>query len=1037
VSACLDDSTLVGFLERALGEEAMGAVRAHVSGCAVCRKLLAAAAQASQDGGMASAPALGDDGAGSTMERGTAVDRYVILDPIGVGAMGVVYAAYHPGLDRRVALKFLRPDRISPGHEAEHRERLLREAKAMARVSHPNVVPVYDAGVHGNDIFVAMELVEGETLRSWLAERRRPWREIIEAFLQAGRGLAAAHAAGIVHRDIKPENLLVAKGGRVLVTDFGLAHADGVSAEAPPSESGSHSVEITRTGFLIGTPAYMAPEQLRGEKASALSDQFSFCVALHEALYGSRPFRSKTLEGLREEMARRVVAEPPGDSPVPAWVRRIIVRGLAAAPSERHPSMQALVDALASDPAARMRRAAAGTAAVVAVAVMALLVGLAAAPDRTLCAGAEAEIGAVWGPAAKKTVRSALLAAGRPHAAEVWRSFESALDGYARGWAEAHTDSCEATRVRGTQSEALLDRRMRCLDEHRESLQGLVEIFSKVEPKRVDQAIRAALALPPLADCSAQSLLRARPLATPDPSKRKKVDAQRARLARVQPLHAVGEFQRGLAESQDILAKSRLLGDAALEAEALYAVGLFQMERRDLSAARKTYEEALHAALASAHDLVAVRSLLDLVWVTGVIQGRRGEARALGRHAAKIIERLDDVFRGAVLLYYLGILSFEDGDYASARERFERALAVHERLGQPGFQWVGRGLAALGLVAHQMGRPGEARDYYRRAVKLLENHFGPWTPDLTVPLNNLANVEEDLAEYGSAMELHRRTGGIAERARGVESLEAATSVANIGVILLRLGNLQTALDHVRRGRALLERLTGPLHTLIALYYSYEGEILTALGEYERALAAHEHAIGIRRKTVGEEHADAADAMLWLASLWLESGRPERALSASQRSLAILERTLPRGHYRAAAALLVVGEALNALNRFPEARGWCERALGIFEPVFGPTHPAVTRTLLALAEGRLAERKPRDAMALLERARMAQEPRRDNPWLLARIRFALARALWAAGTGGERAHGLARQARATFVAIGSRDRRRIEEIDRWLAAVGKR
>ncbi|HEY0097284.1 MAG TPA: serine/threonine-protein kinase, partial [Archangium sp.] len=239
------------------------------------------------------APALG---------RGTPLDRYVVLDPLGEGGMGMVYAAYDSVLDRKVALKLLPPGDADAGPEATSgsgRARLLREAQAMARLSHPNVVAVYDVHQHEAQVFMAMELVDGQTLLQWEREQPRGWRELLTAFLAAGRGLAAAHAAGLVHRDFKPTNVLVGKDGRVRVTDFGLARPHNAPAElgadTPAPDTGpvkGHSLlelNLTQRGAVRGTPAYMAPEQFRGATADVRSDQFSFAVSLWEALHGERP----------------------------------------------------------------------------------------------------------------------------------------------------------------------------------------------------------------------------------------------------------------------------------------------------------------------------------------------------------------------------------------------------------------------------------------------------------------------------------------------------------------------------------------------------------------------------------------------------------------------------------------------------------------------------------------------------------------------------------------------------------------------------
>src|SRR3954470_18376849 len=247
---------------------------------------------------------------GEPLPRGSAVGRYVVLERIGSGGMGVVYAAYDPELDRKVALKLFRPDRAGAAGEAALR--LPREGQVRARLSGPHVVAVYDAGTFGDQVFVAMELMEGRTLRQWLGEGKRGWREIVDVFVAAGRGLAAAHAAGLVHRDFKPDNVLLGTDGRVKVADFGLAAALGAGEEDLPAATRANMARaqlelsrspmspLTRTGAVLGTPMFMAPEQHLGERADDRSDQFSFSVALYRALYGDWPFAGKTAVALAD-----------------------------------------------------------------------------------------------------------------------------------------------------------------------------------------------------------------------------------------------------------------------------------------------------------------------------------------------------------------------------------------------------------------------------------------------------------------------------------------------------------------------------------------------------------------------------------------------------------------------------------------------------------------------------------------------------------------------------------------------------------------
>jgi serine/threonine-protein kinase len=322
-----------------------------------------------------------------------------VLDRLGEGGMGVVYKAFDPDLDRPIALKLVH---AAEGTDGDQRERLLREAQALAKLKHPNVIAVHDVGTLGDDVFIAMEYVEGQTVRTWLAAQRRTEREILEVFVAAGEGLAAAHRAGLVHRDFKPDNLMVDGEGRVRVLDFGLARAvtaprsDGEAGspperatyESPPLAAGAPTVDmsprvlrsrppapstvlpsagdfstgrllaipLTRIGTIVGTPRFMAPEQHFGEPVDAAADQFGFCVSLYWALYNAFPFAGSNTDDVLDAMLARRFEEPPPGPAVPRWLRQVLLRGLAPEANERFPSMEALLVALRADPHAARRR---------------------------------------------------------------------------------------------------------------------------------------------------------------------------------------------------------------------------------------------------------------------------------------------------------------------------------------------------------------------------------------------------------------------------------------------------------------------------------------------------------------------------------------------------------------------------------------------------------------------------------------------------------------------------------------------------------
>ncbi|HEY0192316.1 MAG TPA: serine/threonine-protein kinase [Kofleriaceae bacterium] len=350
----LDDNAASEFVSGALSEAALGKAERHLAGCRDCRALVAALAQGTGDDSQARTFKFDLSSQLTELPKkalsvGDRVGRYLVLSSIGAGGMGVVFAAYDPQLDRKIALKLLRSGMT--GSDTDARARLRREAQAIAQLSHPNVVSVYDVGTTDDgDLYMAMEFVEGDTLTSWLRKYPRTWREIIDVFLQAARGLVAAHGVGLLHRDFKPDNVLVGGDGRVRVTDFGLARsvlAPDELARARP-ELTALDVALTATGTVLGTPRYMPPEQITGQDLDARSDQFSFCVALYEALYGCHPLPGGTSVRMLEGGDRAM--PPPEGSKLPPVIARTVLRGLERDRARRFPTMAALITELVPVP---------------------------------------------------------------------------------------------------------------------------------------------------------------------------------------------------------------------------------------------------------------------------------------------------------------------------------------------------------------------------------------------------------------------------------------------------------------------------------------------------------------------------------------------------------------------------------------------------------------------------------------------------------------------------------------------------------------
>lgn len=363
---CLDDATIAAFIDGHLEPDAAARAERHLDRCVRCSELLAElgrtyAADPPATGpyrepadAPTKGPAEADAGPADLPAVGERLGRYVVDHPIGAGGMGVVLSATDPALGRRVAIKLLRPELWQDQDPELARERLLREAQAMARLAHANVLAVHDVGTERGGVFIAMDLVEGVTLARWLALEPRSADEILDVFLDAARGLGAAHDAAVVHRDFKPDNVLVRSDGQVLVTDFGLARTDQHGPEQlDPSAAGPGGAMpsppapmLTRPGLIVGTPAYMAPEQLTTGRASAQTDQFSFCVALYEALCGHRPYEAGDLDELLHKMHRHQLSAPAAGRQVPEWVVPILRRGLHPVAEQRFDSMQQLIGEL-------------------------------------------------------------------------------------------------------------------------------------------------------------------------------------------------------------------------------------------------------------------------------------------------------------------------------------------------------------------------------------------------------------------------------------------------------------------------------------------------------------------------------------------------------------------------------------------------------------------------------------------------------------------------------------------------------------------
>jgi len=852
---CPDDKTLVAFAEGRLSRAAQDPIEAHVRACTGCldrisRALGEVTTTGTFTGDARVRPrARADASDALVLPRGAAIGRYTVLGLVGRGGMGEVYAAYDPELDRKVALKLL----LDHSRDERARGRLLREAKAVAKVSNANVIVVHDAGTYGDRVFVAMEFVDGTTLKTWL-EAPRAWHEILSVFASAARGLAAAHAAGLVHRDFKPHNVMVAQDGDVRVMDFGLAReVDGapeaagedVIDDARASGASPEDLALTRTGELVGTPLYMAPEQFRAQHTDARTDQFAFCIALYQALYGAPPFGGGTIDTLATNVLAGVVQPPPAKHDVPSWLRRVLLRGLSVAPNARWPSMAALLEALEKDPARARRRwgATAGLALLVAAAIATLVHG----PRRSesLCRGGPARLAGVWEPSTpagaprprRDAVEAAFLRAGGPSASETWRRVEPLLDRYATSWLGMYRDACETTQVRGEQSPETLDLRMTCLDERRTTLAALTNVLASADRLAIAKAVGAVNALPPLDRCADIKLLREAVEPPRDDATRARVEDVRQRLASAKALADTGRPAQAIAQGRALIAEARAIGYRPLLAEALGLVGQFQNGAAFDPAAAKDFEESVWTALSVRRDDVAVDSGTCLVELVGDYLGRPEEGRRWARLMTSLLDRMgpgpqQDLRRAWLLMGEAGIADHDD--------------------------------------------PSAALELSRRSLALKERVLGPDHPDVARSLNSITEAERRLGRYEDALTASRRAEAITARAYGPSATELALILSNQGELLVALGRPREAASKLEDAIARWPRPdTGESPTL-----SYPltglGQARLALGQAERAMAPLEHALRLREGAPGNA-ANLAETRFALArALWDAAGDRRRA-----------------------------------------------------------------------------------------------------------------------------------------------------------------
>jgi hypothetical protein len=898
----------------------------------------------------------------SPREQALVVSRYVLLSRLGAGGMGLVYLAHDPALERKVAVKLLRPGGEEREQVAEAHARLHREAQALAKLSHPNVVAVHDVGTYDasplygegprpgeppQGVFVVMDYIEGVTLEDWLATPR-PWRELLRVFIAAGRGLIAAHAVGVIHRDFKPSNVLLRSDGTVQVFDFGLARAasetgvpDDLARPRTLQETWMTSLSqpLTQYGAYVGTPAYTAPEQRGGEQVDERSDQFSFCVALYEGLFGNRPYSGENIYALELAKVNGRIDPPRRRVRLPRRLLRAVLRGLEADPEGRWPTMPALLAELERH---LPRHRGLILAACGLVGLLGGALGFELATRGPVCTGATAAFAGAWGEAPRVALERSFAATGLAYAEDTAARVGARLGEYQQRWLAAHTDACEATHVRRSQSPELMDRRLRCLDQRRDQLEALLAVYAAADAEVVQHAVAAAAALPAPESCGDPRARGRDEDLSADPERLATLGEQRRRLAAADAQSSAGHYATARTIAEAALAAAEALGDRALRAEAGHSLGHAQGRLTAFTDAESTLAAAYFDALAIERDDLAIELGIRLAIMVGDQLARPAEGRLWARHVDALLDRSGRA--PAHEIHYLdaiGSIAARSGEYPVAEAILRDALARAESLEPRDDLAIAHALGTLASVLGVNGKTVEAVALERRVLAVREAALGPLHPDLGVTLTNLGVGHMLLGEYAEAEQAQRRA--------------------------LELWRVSMPAGH--------ERVAFPLSAL--------GDLALERGRLDEARANFQEALTIWERSVGADHPSALFMHERLATTLLIQGERAAALQHSERALAGWERLAQPDPGGLTLALLTRAQIAIASADFEAAREPIARAHRTAEAAFGPEH------LYTLAAGtmqqglRLETGAPAEALAGLAPilAALERQHGRESRWLV--------------------------------------------------------
>lgn len=890
----------------------------------------------------------------------TTIGRFRVIERLGSGAHGVVFAAEDPRLERRVAIKLLRRERVQ-GTElgGGAQERLLREAKTLAKLRHRNVVSVHEIGEHDGRVFLAMELVEGQTLAQWIEDGPHAAEAIVTVFLAAGDGLAAAHSAGLVHRDFKPANVLIDADGHVRVADFGLARTagsdDATQSNIPSDAGGSVEENLTATGVLVGTPVYMAPELLSGAGATALSDQYAFCLALDEAFYGARRFSGRNIAELAANIAlgREAEREPAS---IPRAVRRVINRGLSADPAHRFGSMEELLTELRRERRwPRWLPMGAGG--------LALAVGVGAwAESRTQtdadpCAGVGAALASTWNSTTRAEMKAAFELAEVVVPAERFEAVSRDVDVFADRWAELAVETCTLEHAEESPLGVVLTRRKTCLEHARAGFEASIDVLLHPSAELLASNEDVLPERRRLELCGTDELLLTALAPPPPPAQREAVRELERSLQKARGALLGDDPDQGLELYLAAAARADEIGYEPSRARAWLGLGITYWRLNDTPKSLEAHREAALAAERGGADLDRAHALRNIARGLAAKHDFEGARRLLDRSAAVMTRAglSGGVYDAEQWVAEANVLDREGRD-DEALLLFRRALGELPDLALD----IDVSIDALQGVASalsDLGRGREAMGEYDRLLQLGVRQYGPSSRFVATMHVNLGSLALGMSAHDEAEE-HLR------RAQEVRALYIAEDDPSMAVLLLLRGALDFERRRYESSAALMKAAVGaaekdPGQRGIELTARRNlASVLSRLKRYDEAIEMFESVWRARLEEIGPESADAARVEASLGMTLISADRPGEAIERLEHARSVLNEKPDVLATDLHWVLAGLGSALFLTDDLPAARAVLLRAEDI-EAVDDVGDDFVCERAFASARVEQAQGEPRE------------------------------------------------------------------------------